>query len=272
MKNLALTSCYNYEWNNIEVVVKSFRKQCPDDEMIVLFYNRPTDKTIERLKDHGVKPVLVISNNPSRIVVERFLAYSEILSRYEAKYAVCVDAADIFFQRNPFLWLQEKLGDDKKVVVGSEQLLYRNEAWGRGNLSESFPDDFEKIKDFEIGNAGSIGGEASCLSKICRHVYDMSIFNKVFNPDQAALNVLLRSRAVEDFVFTTPVDGWSFQCGTSANDARGKHPDYEYDKNLIGCPPKLTDNAVINEHGLPVCIVHQYHHNANINNFVRNSI
>lgn len=272
MKNIALTSCYNHNWDQLEVVVKSFREKCPDDDMAIFFYSHPSSLTLEKLSENSVNAIFVKSNRPDRIVVERFLAYSEILSNCNYKYAVCVDSADIFFQKNPFNWLKEKLGNESKTVVGSEQLMYRDEPWGRDNLMQSFPKEYEKISKHEIGNAGSIGGEVSCLSKICRLIYNLSANNPVFNPDQAALNVLLRSYSVNDFLFTTPKDGWSYQCGTSANDLRGKSPDYNFEKNLIGFPPRLVDGFIVNENNEPVCIVHQYHHNSLFNNKIRSML
>lgn len=272
MKNVALTSCYGYNWKEIEVTVKSFRKTCPDDDMFVFFYSMPSNETFGQLIERNVNPVLVRSSRPDRIVVERFYAYSAFLSQNNYKYAVCVDAADIFFQRNPFEWIQSRIGESEKVIVGSEQLLYKDEPWGRGNLKDSFPTYFDSIKDCEIGNAGSIGGSALALSRICKRIHDLSINNQVFNPDQAALNVLMRQTDVESFIFTTPDDGWSYQCGTAANDKRGDHKEYNYNTNLIGSPPRIHENKIVNRNGEAVCIVHQYHHNDALSKQIKESL
>lgn len=263
-KCLAITSCVNYEWEQIATLVKSFKRNCQNHELIVLFYNKPTDRTISKLHEYHVRYLLVNSTRPDRIVVERFLAYHQLLSQSDCKYSVCVDASDIYFQEDPFVWLSKNIGDEKKVVVGSEQLFYKDEAWGNENLKLSFPDEYEKVKNYEIGNAGSIGGETSTLSDVCLKVYLMSKINSVFNPDQAALNVLMRTKDPQNFYFTRPEDGWSYQCGTSANDIRGDHPQYNFNSFLIGAPPRILNSKVINEKDEPVCIVHQYQHSRRI--------
>lgn len=272
MKGIALSSCFNYEWSNIQKLIISFRKVCPTEEMIMCFYNMPNNETIERLKSNNITPLIVSSQRPARVVVERFLAYADILNQSDADYAVCVDAGDVYFQLNPFVWLMKNLSGSSKVVVGSEQLLYRDEKWGNENLMQSYPNFYNIVKNFEIGNAGSLGGEKNALAKICKEIYDLSVNNNIFNPDQAALNVLMRVIHPDYFYFTQPDDGWSYQCGTAANDARGDDPTYAYNSKLIGNKPKILSDFVINSHNLPVCLVHQHHHNRSITNLIERNL
>ncbi len=272
MKGIALSSCFNYEWSNIQKLIMSFRKVCPTEEMIMCFYSKPSNSTIEMLERNNIAHKLVASQRPDRVVVERFLAYSEILNQSSADYAVCVDAGDVYFQLNPFDWLMKTLSGTSKVVVGSEQLLYRDEKWGNENLMQSYPDFYDSVKDHEIGNAGSLGGEKNALARICREIYDLSVNNNVFNPDQAALNVLMRVKQPDYFHFTNPDDGWSYQCGTAANDLRGDDHTYSYNSRLIGSKPKILGDFVVNSRDLPVCLVHQHHHNKSITQLIKRNL
>jgi len=267
--NVALTSYYGYTWEQLKQVVVSYRYICPNDDLVIFSFCNPDQDTIINSTIYNFKIYQAPQEFANRIVVNRFLVYSQFLENFHYDYAVCVDAADIHFQKNPFTWMEKYLGD-AGLVVGSEQLRYADENWGNNNLKESFPNYYDFVKDHEIMNAGSFGGKAKELARICKKIFDLSKDNLVHNPDQAALNVIARVLEPQTFKFTTPSDGWSYQCGTSSNDVRGES--WGFNRNLIGCQPKVLEDKIVNENNEEVCIVHQYHHSKAITDAVNRRI
>jgi hypothetical protein len=118
----------------------------------------------------------------------------------------------------------------------------------------SYPQYADGMMDKPIFNAGSIAAKADVAINLFADIYNMSMSTPVYNPDQAAMNVLVHSKYNDRTYFSTMKDGWSIQCGTVADPSRLK----EYGDLLLEKQFNFVDGIGYNESGDKVCLVHQY--------------
>jgi hypothetical protein len=126
------------------------------------------------------------------------------------------------FQSNPTEWLDTYFLSGYDLVVGSENMTYGNEPWGRNNLASSFGEYFlDRMKDDPIFCAGVIAGDLMSITDFCLNLY---LICRGLNPhvpggggpDQAAMNIML---GMEVYRYSTmgtgPATGWVLHAGTS---------------------------------------------------------
>jgi hypothetical protein len=162
-------------------------------------------------------------NSPRAVVVDRFRALYEFgihgkwKERY--RYIVTTDVKDVIFQSDPIKFLEKHESDGKKINVGSECLMFKDEPWGNENMYNSFPRFvYESMKEKTIYNCGTFSGSMAEMHDLFLAIYLLSIGSPVHNPDQAAINILLNMKPWSDITrFCDMQSGYAVQLGTVAD-------------------------------------------------------
>lgn len=255
MKNLLIGNLTKYTPDKIHNWVQSAKKYF-QGEILILGYDLPKE-TIDYLNENEVKVVLTQPLG-FHIVVQRFLdIYTFLKTNQDYDKIIVTDVKDVYFQRDPMPFITSTLIGRKKIIAGSEGLLYKNEDWGNDNLNKCYPHLYELNKNNKIYNAGTFAGENKYLRDFCFQVFHFSLVGTQYDPqpDQAAFNILLNLKPWKDITaFTSMNLPWCAQLGTT-HDPKVKD---KYDKFLLDYPPVIKDNQVYTEFGDMYCLVHQY--------------
>lgn len=268
MKDVVLGCITNYTFDKIEVFVNSLEKSGFDGYKVMIVYNVPFS-TVEELSKRGwtivgfnhdeVNQKYTYKDN-FRIMCDRQLHYYQSLQSLndeygDLRYVIATDPKDVIFQQNPSKWIEDNIGD-KKIIVGSESLKYKDEQWGKNNLIESFGDfTYDRCKDNLIYNCGTVSGEWKTMSELFLNIYLMCIGSPNSTPDQAALNVLLSLEIYKNITkFTPSEEAWACQAGTTVDNKVTS-----INKNNLTEPkPYLDGDIVKTSTGIPFTLIHQY--------------
>ncbi len=198
-------------------------------------------------------------SKPFTIVVERFFHMGFFLKdarkKYNLRYLIAPDVRDVVFQSNPSVWLERHI-QDKKIIAPLESISYEHEAWGRQNLLQSYGADIYSAHcGNTIVNAGTLAGEVDTMLDLFLTVYLAAKGGASVNPDQAALNIILHTKAYRDMTAFTPAHaGWACQAGVTADPQKiAVHRPY-----LTEAEPVFDGGAVLTPSGEPFVLVHQY--------------
>ena len=138
MKNLIIGGFTGYNYNQLKPWVESIEdaKIEADKCMIV---GKTDNDTLAKLKEKNFDIVKYEPDTNLPPHIPRWIQVYNFLKNHGDKYdnVVMTDLKDVYFQADPFKWMKENLGD-KKIVVGSECLLYKDEPWGNQNLIDTF--------------------------------------------------------------------------------------------------------------------------------------
>lgn len=268
MKDLLIGCITNYTFDKIQYFVNSIDRSGFTGYKVMVVYNVPFS-TVEELRKRNW---LVMSFNTDtanrrytyknnfRIMCDRQLHYYETIQQIQnefgdVRYVLAIDPKDVIFQYNPSNWLEKNMGD-KKINVGCESLLYKDEPWGNHNLMESFGESaYEKCKDNLIFNCGTVAGEWKAMSELFLNIYFMCVGSPNETPDQAALNILLSLDIYKNVTrFTMSEEAWACQAGTTVDmKVLAKSKD-----KLVEPQPFLDGDIVKTSKGIPYALVHQY--------------
>lgn len=193
------------------------------------------------------------------IVVLRFLhswtLISKLLELTRLRYCVITDVRDLVFQSDPSRFLLQLL-KRKRLIVGCESVQYSREPWGKDNMKRSFGSQiYDYMCDKAIYNAGCLGGYAQDVADLCLNVFLMCEHNGCYDPDQAALNILLSLAPYRRITkFCAANDAWAFQAGTMADPKiRAKIGPY-----MLADELRFDGTHIYNSRGQRYCILHQY--------------
>lgn len=201
----------------------------------------------------------VVYTKPFNIVVERFMHMWLFLQgtkeKHNLRYVIAPDVRDVLFQGNPSTWIEQNIGN-KKIIAPQESIAYEHEKWGSQNLLQSYGGDiYSAFCKNTIINAGTIAGEFDTMVDLFLTVYLASKGGASINPDQAALNIILNTKAYRDITYFAPANaGWACQAGVTAdpNKIAGYRP------HLTEAEPVFDGNTVRTATGVPFTLVHQY--------------
>lgn len=241
--------------------VKSLHR-CNYTGHIVVIACRVRQETVDWLKSQGIT---VYTHEPMGAVapvVTRFYVLWKLIEdkKINSFFVMMSDVKDIIFQTN----LEKFLLTEDSIIVGTENVRYKDEPWGMNNLKSSFPSTYPTLSNFDIINAGSFTARTHLMMDICKLVFLLSINNRVPNPDQAALNVLLRSEPFAGKLRCCTVrDNYAIQIGTT----------FDPTKNLKQIIPltgiRVRGGPISNPDGVPYTIVHQYDRNPEMIAYVK---
>ncbi len=272
-RDIVIGAVTNYNWNQVKCWANSLDQSGFDGLKAVLCYNVSYD-LVEELTKRNYSILAFKKNDEKRkleyhkdnfnICLDRFFHIwfflHKIQNREQFRNIIATDVGDVIFQSNPSEWLQENLGD-KQILVGSECIQYENEEWNRQNMKLSFgPIIYEFMKDKQVYNAGAIAGNFDAFIDLCQTIYLSCGASPVHvagggGPDQAALNVLLSTKAYKDITkFAKSSDGWAAQLEIMANPSKKERLLPFLTEN----PVIMKDNEVYTNDGKKYCIVHQY--------------
>lgn len=268
MKDIIIGCYTNYDWEQIKNWAKSI-DACGykgDKAMIVFDSDFATVQTLLEYKfdvyafnRDDVNQRFRAAVPSVHIVVQRFFHLWEFMNKLIAtdrQYdrIITTDVKDVVFQRDPSVYLDQHLSD-KKIMVSSESILYKDEPWGNENMANSFPMVYNHMKDRNIWNCGVLAGDFNTMKDLFLNIYLTSISNKVHNPDQAALNVLLSLEPYKSITkFVTSEDGWACQAGTTVDPLKID----SFKDKLLEPEPKWDGEYATTSTGTRHVILHQY--------------
>ena len=233
-KDLIVGVVDNYEWDKIKYWANSIEKSGFDGYKALIVYNM--DKTTADILTEKQFMLIGCSqydekkgftfDSKGNIMVDRFMHIHHFLSMLDkpmdVNRVIITDVRDVVFQTNPTTWLDEYFIHDANILVGSENLTYENEPWGKNNITTAFGEYFyEKLKDSPIYCAGVIAGDLESLKDFCLNLW---LICRGLNPhvdggggpDQAAMNIMLDMEAYTfSTYFSSPACRWVLHAGTS---------------------------------------------------------
>lgn len=253
-----IVGCFNrYSPSALKPWVESIAKSGFAGHKLALIYGTgDTEKaSAEYLTKHGFEVVVKESFTKS-IVVDRFRDIASYLSTHLGVYdnVISTDVGDVVFQTNPSEFLASRLIGDKQILVGSECVKYKDETWGIENMRMSFPNYASMMMEKVIYNAGTVAVKATTAIPFFMDIFNLSMTTSVYNPDQAALNLLIQTKYNSSTYFSSMEDGWSIQCGTVTDPVRLG----EYGSLLLEKEHEFIDGIGYNRLNNRVCLVHQY--------------
>ena len=259
-KNLIIGGFTNYGINQLKPWVISAKEVAGDND-VVLVYGNATDETLDWLVEQNVVivPMLQAQNIPIHVL--RFLSIYEYLDKHWQfyDYVVTTDVKDVYFQADPFKFLV-----DRKLVIASEGLKYKDEPWGNENLYQAYgPYVYEKFKDNEIFNVGTFGGKSEYVKDMVFHIFTNGINRPIPICDQAVFNVLINTQPFKDIA--TKTIQWAAELGTIMDPSKIEH----FKPNLLCDEPIWEDGKLKYSDGLVFPIVHQYDRVPELKKFVQ---
>ena len=255
-KNLIVGGFSGYNFNQLKPWVISIEDSEIDCERVMIVGQTTPDTKSELIK-HDFK---LIDMQPLNlpIHIQRWLTvYNYLISvKDEYHYVVMTDLKDVYFQADPFKWMESKLGH-KKIVAGSESLIYKDEPWGNQNLMDTFrgiESLYDAFKTKEIFNVGVLGGEIEYIADL----FLLNFMMAIGNPnalDQGTFNILMHTKPYIDIVyFAKQHEGWACHAGTTVDPTKID----SFRPNLLEAEPTYKDGIVYTSTGKKFCMVHQY--------------
>ena len=249
------------EFDKIKLWVNSLNRCGFSGKKVMITYN-VGPKIISELEKNNFKVFAFSIAQTFNVVNLRFFHLWLILSKINEtfRYVISTDVADVVFQTDPSIFLENNLRD-KKLCFGSEGLRYVNEPWGYNNMSASFGAvAAEYMSRNIIYNAGTLAGEYQSFIDFCFNVFLVlkSAPEHVVGgggPDQAALNLLLSFDAYKRISLLNNHDQpWACQCGTTVDPNKIE----SFRPNLLSPEPYFDGEFVYTSEGNKYVLVHQY--------------
>jgi hypothetical protein len=203
--------------------------------------------------------MLQVQNIPIHVL--RFLSIYEYLENhwFDYQYVVTTDVKDVYFQTDPFKFLV-----DRKLVIASEGLKYKDEPWGNENLYQAYgPYVYDKFKNNEIFNVGTFGGKSEYVKDMVFHIFTNGINRPIPIVDQAVFNVLINTQPFKDVV--TKTTQWAAELGTIMDPSKIEH----FRPNLLVVEPFFEDGILKDYTDKVFPIVHQYDRVPELKKFVQ---
>jgi hypothetical protein len=234
-KDLIVGVVDNYDWDKIKYWANSIKASGFTGHKAIIAYNM-NKATIDRLTQDdfmivGMSPLdnekgFVYDTSRGSIMTDRFMHIYQMLDQFHNQAGIgrviLTDVRDVVFQDNPSTRLDEILSKGHEIVLGSENLRYKDEPWGANNMRQSFSDFFyEKMADEEIFCAGVIAGTLDTIKDFCLNLWMIARAAPQHvpgggGPDQAAMNIMISMEHLTYMIKrTSPEDAWVVHAGTS---------------------------------------------------------
>ena len=284
---LIIGAVTDYQYKDIAPWLNSLKMANYKGDIALIAYNMSRE-TSERLTRAGVTYIFAMGKGDDgnirypvspmfNICVERFAHLWYFLKNAENQfdYVLTTDVKDVVFQNNPFNWIRDYDNGKNALLVGSENIRYEDEPWGRNNMQIAFGKMmYEEVAKKPIYCAGVIGGTRKTFSDLCLNIFLLcrgcpSTVPGGGGPDQAALNLLLATT----YSWATKLsvlDGFVCHAGTTIDAIEagsgeiGEQCLFDpskldgYRRSLIHNGPSLLNGQVSTAFGVPYSIVHQY--------------
>ena len=188
--------------------------------------------------------------------VERFIHIYKLLKDNLYRYVITTDVKDVIFQKNPSEWLEQNLSKEERLVFSSESMKYKDEPWGRENLTQCYGQGiYEDFKNNTIFNVGVLAGRGYAMRDLTLQLFLNCINRPIPIVDQAVFNVMIsRHPYLDSSMYTVSEDGWACQLGTTADPSKID----SFRPFLLEPSPKMEGDKVLTSTGKEYIIVHQY--------------
>jgi hypothetical protein len=257
-KNLIIGAFTDYNYNQLKPWCESIdRCGFVGDKALVV--GNSSEETINKLIKNNFIVIKMDQQlmKEAPIHVARFLSIYNFLKENWQKYnyIITTDVKDIYFQTDPIAWLKSNL-KDKKIVAGSESMLYGDEPWNSQNFMQTYGSYlYEKFKYNEIYNVGTIGGESEYVKDLVLNIFYNAINRPIPFCDQPVFNVLIQTKPYKDIMyFAKQSDGWVCQAGTTVDPLKIE----SFRPFLLEKEPFFENGVVKNFLNKPFVMVHQY--------------
>lgn len=283
MKNLIIGGISNYTYDHVKYWINSI-KQSKFDGDIVLVATNILEEDIKKIKTAGVIVVPYGKKNyrgdyedvsSTSIRTERFFQIWKYLSSNEEyNYVICTDVADVIFQSNPTLYLDElfKQNNVSEAIVSSgEGLKYKDEPWTHDNFVATFGSDvYNRIQYSEVFNVGVIAGTYRLMKDLMISIYQLGINRRADLVDQAIYNFLVNlSFYTRNTLLLSNHSGWATNLATTIHAIQSGVGDIGqkndptslilYHTRYLVDQPTIIDGVVYSTYTkMPSVIVHQY--------------
>lgn len=264
MKDLIIGCATNYDWSKLKYWVNSINASGFEGDKVLILMNCDKD-TVQKITEAGFSIIAFNQDDEGNLKyesnlmvhVERFIHIYKILKQTEYRYVITTDVKDVIFQKNPVEWLEERIAETSDdLVFSSESIKYKDEAWGKENLTQCFGQGiYEDFKNNTIFNVGVLAGRGFAMRDLCMNLFVNSINRPIPIVDQAVFNFLIsRHPYLRTSSYTKSEDGWACQLGTTADPSKIE----SFRPFLLEPSPKLEGDKVVTSTGIEYTIVHQY--------------
>ena len=263
MKDLMVGCATNYDWSKLKYWVNSINASGFEGDKVLILMNCDKD-TAQKVTDAGFSIIAFNQDAEGNLTyqsqlmvhVERFIHIHKLLKDNLYRYVITTDVKDVIFQKNPSEWLEKNLSDKEDLVFSSESIKYKDEPWGRENLTQCYGQGiYEDFKNNTIFNVGVLAGRGYAMRDLTLQLFLNCINRPIPIVDQAVFNVMIsRHPYLKSSQYLKSEDGWACQLGTTADPSKVD----SFRPFLLEPSPKLEGDKVATSEGLEYTIVHQY--------------
>ena len=263
MKDLIMGCATNYDWSKLKYWVNSINASGFEGDKVLILMNCDKD-TVQKVTDAGFSIIAFNQDGQGNLTyqsqlmvhVERFIHIYKLLKDNQYRFVVTTDVKDVIFQQNPSVWLENNLHEDEDLVFSSESMRYKDEPWGRENLTQCYGQGiYEDFKNNVIFNVGVLAGRGYAMRDLVLQLFLNCINRPIPIVDQAVFNVMIsRHPYLDSSSYTVSEDGWACQLGTTADPNKID----SFRPYLLEPSPKLKGDKVLTSEGKEFTIVHQY--------------
>ena len=263
MKDCIVGCATNYDWSKLKYWVNSINASGFEGDKVLVLMNCDKD-TVQKVTDAGFSIIAFNQDAEGNLTyqsqlmvhVERFIHIYKLLKDNLYRYVITTDVKDVIFQKNPSTWLEENLSDKEDLVFASESIKYKDEPWGRENLTQCYGQGiYDDFKNNTIFNVGVLAGRGYAMRDLVLQLFLNCLNRPIPIVDQAVFNVMIsRHPYLKSSMYTTSETGWACQLGTTADPSKIN----SFRPFLLEPSPKLEDDKVVTSEGIEYTIVHQY--------------
>jgi hypothetical protein len=263
MKDLIVGCATNYDWSKLKYWVNSINASGFEGDKVLILMNCDKD-TAQKITDAGFSIIAFNQDADGNLTyqsqlmvhVERFVHIYRLLKDNQYRYVITTDVKDVIFQKNPSTWLENNLTDKEDLVFASESIKYKDEPWGRENLTQCYGQGiYEDFKNNTIFNVGVLAGRGYAMRDLVLQLFLNCLNRPIPIVDQAVFNVMVsRHPYLDSSMYTTSETGWACQLGTTADPSKID----SFRSFLLEPSPKLEGDKVVTSEGIEYTIVHQY--------------
>jgi hypothetical protein len=263
MKDLIVGCATNYDWSKLKYWINSINASGFTGDKVLILMNCDKD-TAQKITDAGFSIIAFNQDADGNLTyqsqlmvhVERFIHIYKLLKDNQYRYVITTDVKDVIFQKNPSEWLENNLSDKEDLVFSSESMKYKDEPWGRENLTQCYGQGiYEDFKNNTIFNVGVLAGRGYAMRDLVLQLFLNCINRPIPIVDQAVFNVMIsRHPYLDSSMYTASESGWACQLGTTADPSKID----SFRPFLLEPSPKLEGDKVVTSEGIEYTIVHQY--------------
>jgi hypothetical protein len=263
MKDCVVGCATNYDWSKLKYWVNSINASGFEGDKVLILMNCDKD-TAQKITDAGFSIIAFNQDADGNLTyqsqlmvhVERFIHIYKLLKDNLYRYVITTDVKDVIFQKNPSTWLENNLSDKEDLVFSSESMKYKDEPWGRENLTQCYGQGiYEDFKNNTIFNVGVLAGRGYAMRDLVLQLFLNCINRPISIVDQAVFNVMIsRHPYLDSSMYTASESGWACQLGTTADPSKID----SFRPFLLEPSPKLEGDKVVTSEGIEYTIVHQY--------------